>query len=209
MKKFLLGIFVGISLFTSVGCNKSELTGSSTLSEEAKTWISASWAGRTVVFVDSLNNEKSFTFTPLLTDNQEDVQTYDCSKSFFGSTCYQYKTESIALAGKWVANDKTDSLTINYQLAQTNVPDDVTDIFTAQIANKSNQSADMIRVVNPPLNDSLQAQSFRKDSVIFGATTYKNVYYYAETEPLMTVYYTKVDGVIAFKYNGGTWYRKP
>lgn len=209
MKKNLLGVFIAILLFTSFGCNQTELTGSSTLEADSKTWISATWAGREIDFVDSANTKRTFKFTQLI--DKEELQTYDCSKSFFGSTCFQYQTQSISLAGKWIAADKSDSLSLNYLLAQADAPDNITDVFTAQLVNKSNQSTEIIRVLNPPLIDSLQTQQMYADSLTLGSQTFKKVYYYTDVvnTPGMAIYYTKADGMVGFKVEGKSWYIKP
>jgi hypothetical protein len=207
MKKNLLGILAAFYLLMSVGCNKTELTGTSSLTEASKSWISASWGGISVDFVDSTGTEKRIFKFEQMIDNPNELQTYDCHKIFFGSSCSQYQTQSISLLGKWVADNKADSLVIKYSLAQANVPDDIIDILTVQLADKSNQSADLVRQLNPVLSDSLQVLSPRMDSIAFGSKMYKNVYYYNETDPSLSVFYTKTDGVVAFKINGKTWFK--
>ena len=208
MKKHFSGIFIAFYLLISVGCNNTELTGTSTLSDASKTWILPSWGGISIDFVDSSNVKKTFKFSQVV-DNPNELQTYDCQKIFFGSRCYQFQTQSISLIGKWVADDKKDSLVMQYSLVQTDVPNNITDIFTVQLADAGNESVDMIRILNPPVSDSLQTFSHYKDSLTFGNTTYKDVYYYEETTttPPMSVYYTKTNGIVAFKLNGRTWYK--
>lgn len=198
-------------------CPPDQIVGEVRIKSASRDALPSTTAGK-VVFVDSMQNQLSFTTDGLQIKPDSTVIAISCAKGIFGGATYHY-----LLGEEWTLTYTSlpdGALTIRYRVYtdDTNLDDEdstLVDFVTASISSSSTFTTSVWAYASDRgHNDSLNVNDYKSEVTLLGRT-YTDVFCKVFDRPTLTsrpdilvteLYYSKGEGIVAFRTkDDGYW----